>query len=277
MAEYKIVDAEKLDSDLKTVADSIRAKGGTNTTLSFPEGFNSSIASIKAQKEEQAKIENITDNGTYTITPDEGKALSSVVVNVKAKKEEQEKIFNATTEGEYTVTPDSGKVFSSVTVKVPITFMDWATNNILSKYSDFDFTGITTIRSHTFSHSHLKTIIMPDVTTMEQDAFNGCNFLSLDSLPTNLTKLDFRVFYDCYNITINKIPMSIQRIEANAFYGCRSLTEMTFEGTPSFVNAIAFYNCPNLTTINVPWAEGEVENAPWGAVNATINYNYTGG
>jgi hypothetical protein len=30
----------------------------------------------------------------------------------------------------------------------------------------------------------------------------------------------------------------------------------------------------NLMTINVPWSEGEVINAPWGASNATINYNY---
>lgn len=30
-------------------------------------------------------------------------------------------------------------------------------------------------------------------------------------------------------------------------------------------------------TRGVPWAEGAVTNAPWGATNATINYNYTGG
>jgi hypothetical protein len=39
---------------------------------------------------------------------------------------------------------------------------------------------------------------------------------------------------------------------------------------------MAFSGCANITTINVPWAEGAVENAPWGATNATINYNYTG-
>lgn len=38
----------------------------------------------------------------------------------------------------------------------------------------------------------------------------------------------------------------------------------------------AFEGCTNLTAINVPWAEGAVANAPWGATNATINYNYTG-
>jgi hypothetical protein len=32
--------------------------------------------------------------------------------------------------------------------------------------------------------------------------------------------------------------------------------------------------CNNLTIINVPWSSGTVANAPWGAYNATINYNY---
>jgi hypothetical protein len=31
--------------------------------------------------------------------------------------------------------------------------------------------------------------------------------------------------------------------------------------------------CTNLTEINVPWLEGEIPDAPWGADNAVINYN----
>ena len=61
-----------------------------------------------------------------------------------------------------------------------------------------------------------------------------------------------------------------------AFSNCTSLTSITFEGTPSSIATMAFYECSNLKTINVPWAEGAVANAPWGATNATINYNYTG-
>lgn len=37
----------------------------------------------------------------------------------------------------------------------------------------------------------------------------------------------------------------------------------------------AFEGCTNLTAINVPWAEGAVANAPWGATNAAVSYNYT--
>jgi hypothetical protein len=35
-------------------------------------------------------------------------------------------------------------------------------------------------------------------------------------------------------------------------------------------------NAREITTINVPWAQDAVANAPWGATNATINYNHVG-
>lgn len=60
-----------------------------------------------------------------------------------------------------------------------------------------------------------------------------------------------------------------------AFMNCTGLTEITFKGTPSRIDSTAFNGCTNLKTINVPWSEGAVANAPWGATNATINYNYT--
>lgn len=51
---------------------------------------------------------------------------------------------------------------------------------------------------------------------------------------------------------------------------------MTDKGTPTNLTSEAFKNCTNITTINVPWSEGAVANAPWGATNATINYDYVG-
>ena len=73
------------------------------------------------------------------------------------------------------------------------------------------------------------------------------------------------------------IPTNVKRIENHAFGLNSSLKSVIFEGVPEYIDELAFIACSNLTTINVPWAEGAVAKAPWGATNATINYNYTGG
>lgn len=43
----KIVNAEQLDSDLTSVAEAIRNKGGTTATLAFPQEFVSAIDAIE--------------------------------------------------------------------------------------------------------------------------------------------------------------------------------------------------------------------------------------
>jgi hypothetical protein len=42
------------------------------------------------------------------------------------------------------------------------------------------------------------------------------------------------------------------------------------------IDVAAFYNTGHTDglAINVPWSENDVLGAPWGAINATITYNY---
>lgn len=58
MAEYKVVNAEQLDNDLGSVAETIRENGGTSSEISFPEGFNEAIGKIFPTEEvnEQADL-----------------------------------------------------------------------------------------------------------------------------------------------------------------------------------------------------------------------------
>ena len=81
-------------------------------------------------------------------------------------------------------------------------------------------------------------------------------------------------FYDCINLALTSLPSGITSIGNKAFYNCNNLVSLTFEGTPERIDSTTFIGCNNLTTINVPWAEGAVANAPWGAPNATINYGH---
>lgn len=108
---------------------------------------------------------------------------------------------------------------------------------------------------------------------------------SYDGLPWKFNNIEFKdiitgignySFTYCTNLVFTSLPESVTSIGNYIFENCNGITNLTFEGTPTSVGKNAFYGCTNLTTINVPWAEGEVANAPWGATNATINYNYTG-
>ena len=95
------------------------------------------------------------------------------------------------------------------------------------------------------------------------------------TLPRDLTKIRDYAFYELRSLALTSLPAGLTMIGNYAFANCRGLTSITFEGTPKSIGN-CFGNCPNLTTINVPWAEGAISGAPWGATNATINYNYTG-
>lgn len=46
MAADKLVDSTQLNTDLTSVANAIRTKGGTSASLAFPSGFVSAIAAI---------------------------------------------------------------------------------------------------------------------------------------------------------------------------------------------------------------------------------------
>ena len=63
------------------------------------------------------------------------------------------------------------------------------------------------------------------------------------------------------------------KIDADQIYNCSSVTQIVINSTPSSISSIAFRNATNLTDIYVPWSEGSVASAPWGATKATIHYD----
>lgn len=108
-------------------------------------------------------------------------------------------------------------------------------------------------------------------------AFYGSSQLELTEIPDGIVKIFGYAFEGCSKITVKSLPSSLDYISSRAFSKCTGITEMTFNSTPSYLSSSAFSGCTNLLTINVPWAEGAVSSAPWGATKATINYNYTEG
>ena len=113
------------------------------------------------------------------------------------------------------------------------------------------------------------------INSIDRYAFYYKNIEKVE-LPEGISYINGYAFANCVRLQQIQIPKSVEEIKLDCF-SYSGLRSVTFKGTPSIIDPNAFYYCFNLTTINVPWSENKVENAPWGATNATINYNYTGG
>lgn len=113
------------------------------------------------------------------------------------------------------------------------------------------------------------------ITKIGRAAFNDCQTLIFPKdVPEGIVDINYYAFHNCFEIHKVNLPTSLKTLGGQSFDNCISLTEVTFKGMTTKVANNAFSSCAKLTTINVPWAEGEVSGAPWGATNATINYNY---
>ena len=139
--------------------------------------------------------------------------------------------------------------------------------------------GLTSIVEHAFRGctSLALTSLPAGVTSIGHLAFYGCTSLALRSLPEGLTSIGNAAFSGCTNLALTSLPGRLTSIGDSAFQNCTSLTSIIFKRIPTtIIPSTAFSGCTNLTDIKVPWSEGAVANAPWGATNATITYNYVG-
>lgn len=115
-----------------------------------------------------------------------------------------------------------------------------------------------------------------DLTKIGDYVFSTCSNLVLTELPAGVTEIGGYAFANCSNLALTELPAGMTSIGSWAFRSCAGLISITFLGTPKLVSSSAFSNCKNLTDIYVPWSEGAVANAPWGATDATMHYDWTG-
>ena len=134
--------------------------------------------------------------------------------------------------------------------------------------------NLTTIGIGSFENcTSLTLTTLPDtVTTINDNAFNNCTSLSLTTLPTSLITIGNNAFFGTAMAGEIHIPNTVTTIGDNIFSNT-GITDIIFDGTPTTINSNAFSNMNSLETIYVPWAEGTVTGAPWGAgSNVTILY-----
>lgn len=134
---------------------------------------------------------------------------------------------------------------------------------------------ITSIGDHAFKDcKQLKATSLPSgLTSIGTSAFYGCEILAITKIPEGVTNIGTSAFANCKKIKTMTLPSSLSSMGNLMFYNCILLNTVTFKGTPTSIGSDLFNSCGSLTKIYVPWAEGAVAGAPWGANKATIYYN----
>ena len=90
-------------------------------------------------------------------------------------------------------------------------------------------------------------VIPGSVTTVEEDAFNNCDFESI-SIPDSITSIIPNMFEYCRNLKSVVIPWSVSFIGGSAFMYCDALEMATIFNRNCYIvdDPFTFYSCPKI-------------------------------
>ncbi len=90
------------------------------------------------------------------------------------------------------------------------------------------------------------------VTTIAEEAFNGCSGITSITIPNGVTMISPKAFKDCIGLTSATIPNSVIRIGNSAFENCTSLTSIVIPNSVTKIENRTFLGCTKLKSITIP-------------------------
>lgn len=104
--------------------------------------------------------------------------------------------------------------------------------------------SVTTIGESAFKGSAVTSVSMPEgITSIDYNAFSGCQNLETVALPESLTIFGFRAFESCKLLKTIKIPSGVRAIPSSCFYCCSSLESVTIPEGVMTIGEYAFCGC----------------------------------
>ena len=85
------------------------------------------------------------------------------------------------------------------------------------------------------------------VTTIANNAFENCYYITGVTIPNTVKKIGGMAFYYCMTMSEINIPDSVTSIGYGAFYGCTNVSSITIgKGLSSIGDRVAFYHCSSV-------------------------------
>ena len=111
--------------------------------------------------------------------------------------------------------------------------------------------SVTSIADGAFTWTQLKTLKMPNVMSIGNEAFKGCYHLTSVTFPSGLTSIGNEAFKGCSHLTSVTFPSGLTSIGTNAFYNCDALTSITLPSSLTSIGNNAFNGCDALISVTI--------------------------
>ncbi len=90
------------------------------------------------------------------------------------------------------------------------------------------------------------------ITTIPDEAFDGCTALTQVTLPQGITTIGARAFRDCRALNVFNFPKEAVTIGEEAFSGCKLLKGISLSEELTTIQPSTFKNCSALSSIDIP-------------------------
>ena len=140
--------------------------------------------------------------------------------------------------------------------------------------NDADMSALSTFIK---SNSITDVVILADgVTSIGDNAFDGCSSLKSINLPEEVTSIGESAFYGCISLTNISLPDGVTSIGDNAFAQCALISIILPEKLTS-IGMATFADCGGLTSINLPKGVTSIEDGAFRGCTSLISISLPDG